>query len=422
MGGAAVCDCAPPFFVSSEVVTFIHHSLALLSCRRASLVLGALFVVALAPGGAAPADAQAPWDAAQARTFVAEGRFAEALAAADERLAVAGRDREAVAVRVIALLRLGRGTEAVDTYEAFRKPLGADAHDIEAAMADAVLRRLAEKATTSELRSDAVEVLARHGDAEARKALEALAGDTTASAASWNATAALARLGDRRARARIADGMASKRVGMQLTTLNALRRVGIEGSLEAVRQGLRSPEPPVQAAAAELAAQYPSKALTPDLRAVVEKGRFGAPLWAALALWKLGDRAGEKLLAEAMAAPYEDGRLIAARAFPRDDPATIHVLTRLLESENALFRIQAAALLTPQSPAAKKALYAALESDNQLVRGEAMRVLAADRQADPALLRWGFRDWAPTVQLEAARAVLARQLDDAPGRPRQDRR
>lgn len=351
----------------------------------------------------------------EAQAHLAAGRAAEALAVADRLLIVRPSDVGALRVKVEALVALARVEQAHAAYDAYFAATHAEDDETLVRLARGVLVEL-ERAPTVEARIEALAVRARAGDAAARAAIEAVAKAVPPTTATWRATLALAALGDRAAIRRVVTTSGQGTGSGRVAGVDGLRHVPPADAVEALRSALRDTDTMVQATAAEVAAAHPMPQLRDDLLRVMRESRQGAPLWAAVALAKVGERAADPVIRSAVDG-LPDGRLIAARALAGGaDRLWVDKLRPLLEDNNALFRVLAAEqLLGPAPEAARPALVSALADVNPLIRAEAVRVLASEPTVDRALMRRALRDASADARLHAARALM--RLGGAPAQP-----
>lgn len=366
--------------------------------------------VSASAGAPQPAETSSSERAAQlkqAREHLTSGDIVKALDIADRLLEGSPTDIDAIRIKASALVEVDKTEEALQTYDAYVTAGGTEDREALTTVGRGVLNTLT-SASNVQIRTQALETLAQSRSLEARRGLEAAAKADPPTPVSWAATIALARLGDREAASRVATQARDAVGGIRLAALRALRTIETEEAEAAVRAALTSPDPVLQAAAAEVAGERQLSGVRPELTRVLQESRFGAPLQAAVALKRMGDSAGDALLAVSLASELPDARLIAARAF-RDgkEQSWIERVRPLLTSENALTPVAAAeALLHVDRQAALPVLTKALTDANPVVRGEAMRVVADDHATELSLLRRGLADASPIVQLAAARALI----------------
>lgn len=388
------------------------------SCRGArSFLLAAL--VLLQPIGHAraqtgqggPPDAgranSARTQTGPARRALEAGRVEEALAIANRTLSQNPADGEATAVKIEALLASANRTAALDAYEAWHRVSRTEQDEWLTRIARSELRALADQAETE---VEALEALARSGDAEARKALTALAWSDPPTRRSWPAVVALAKTGDEKAGARILQAVRESTGGGKLSALQALGAARVKGAEAVLREALQVRDPMVQAAAAQAAAALDARSLVPDLQKVATGGEQFGRFAAAVALARLGGTGGEELVKAGLESPALDARLQAASARKaRGDRAWSTTVAPLLENPEGLVRFHAAELLLDTDrDAALAVLLKGTVDPNPAVRIEVARILTADERLDTAQLRRLLRDGIDRVRLQASAALLRR--------------
>jgi hypothetical protein len=298
---------------------------------------------------------------------------------------------------------------ALEEYERYVAAGQPESVELLGPIARAELERLA-AGGGFEVQGPALEVLARHGDADARKRLGTPGADGGPSRGS--ATVALAKLGDDAAIRSLEAAAREGNSARQALSISALGQAGVRGSAPMLRDLLANPDAamPVRAAAAEALGLVGDPASVPALRTALEDEWLLVRLNAAAALRRLGDPAGDRTLHETVAGDAKDLKLRAARALAAaGDASWVPSLLPLLTDEEPLMRIAAAELLLAHDPhAAGVALTEALRDQNPIIRQEAARVLASHAAVDVTLLRTFLRDADPLVRLHAAASLLQR--------------
>lgn len=396
-----------------QITPFLRSVVA---CALAALPTAAIAQQRPATPAAATAPAQPlPPAQADARVFADAAKLGEPdanawVAAADAVLSKTPTNRPAMVKKVAAHLSVGRVMPAVVAYETWSAAVKHDDDAIVRYIALEVLRRL-QSTPSADHRVQALEALARGGDAAARQALADRVKTAPDSPDGWQARVALARLGDGPSVAALAararQGMGSQRLG----ALDALRGLPVTPDVVAALDASLSLDDHVlQAEAAAVTGDVGANALVPKLRAVAASGRFTVPLYASCALVALGDASGRGVVDEALASELGDVKLLAARALRAGgvdgwQPAIVPVL----KDANPLNRLQAAAMLVPtHGPQATPIITEALTDPNPVVRDEAMQIVAKNPTTPLVLLKRGLIDEAPGVRLKAAAAIESR--------------
>lgn len=338
---------------------------------------------------------------------VARGEGDELLAAADAALVRTPSDRNAAARKIAVLLASNDVSAALRVYEAWAEPSRLEDGSLLSRVARGILAEL-DKAPLSEIRMRALEARARLGDAGAREAIVKRRKASPPTADTWDATMALARLGDAEAAAEVlrsARETAGSRKVAALATLQGLPTT--PALVEILRGALLEGDDMVRDAAADAATGRDAPSLVEPLRTVLKSARFTAPLRAAVALWRMGDRTGQPLLESALKGDLADARILAAHAYAGSrDTAWAATLEPVLADPNQLLRIFAAELLLPVKPEeAMRALEPLATDPNPVLRTEAVRVLATSPTVSTPSLRAALGDPAPSVRLLAAIAL-----------------
>lgn len=381
------------------------------------------FFVTLAAAPPAPAGAGDDAAAAQrtaalerARKALAAGETKQAVELADSLLAVDPADAAAADIKVRAFADARDTDTALDAYEAWRRASRRDDEGMLAVLGRAHLRDLTD-IPTPQIRVAAFRALALAGDAAARRTLTGIVAEQPeASADGLLARHALASLGDQGAVRDLRRLALSGRPAQRATVLGLLAEVDPAGLDPAVKAALAESDVGLRIAALAAARTAGGRTLVTAIRPLLEERPYLVALHAAVALWRLGDRAGERLLREALQSPLPDARLAAAEAFVSDpDASWTGVMEPLLQGPDALVRLKAATLLLDRNPAAREIVLRSLRDQNPVIRAEAAKVLAATPTFDAEVAVPLLRDTSPWVRLPIA-ARLAR-----PGAPRPPR-
>jgi HEAT repeat protein len=351
----------------------------------------------------------------QARKALAAGQAEEALKLVSPVLAARPADEEATGVKVDALVALHRRDEAVQAYDEWFTATRRESPALLRKLARAEIEALSADDSAA-TQAEALEALVDAGVVEARTSLEKLAWATPPTEKSWPAIQALARLKDARASERVVTAVRDSVGSRKVAALTALASTGSTNAEAVLREALGSPDTAIMAAAADAAGALGLKALIPELRALAARKERYATFAAALALARLGDAGGQQTLKTALESDVPDIRLRAAAALSATpEPRWTERIRPLLADPDGLNRFQAAELLLPVDwKAAADVLTKGLTDPNPAVRSESARILSAEKQTPPTLLRQMLRDSAPRVRLLGARALLERSPADTP--------
>jgi hypothetical protein len=348
-----------------------------------------------------------------ARAALTAGHVDDAIAAADRILAKTPTDEDAARVKIDALMTRGdHRQEALDAYDKFQIAAKRGSATLLAPIARGELRALTHNDLPS-TQGDALGALAADGDRAARQQLEKLATDpkSAASGAAIAADEALARLGDAPAGQRLMAAAAQLDPARRAMLLRDIASIphAPKPAASLVRESLQSPDPMAQMTAANLAATFGLTELEPDLRQVAANGHPMVRNDATLALMRLGDAASKETIRKQLSSPVPAVQLQAARAFAAVGEKNWVVAVRpLLGNLDGLTRFSAAELMLPvDRHAALDVLQEGLTDQNPTIRTEAARIMTADGQVDPTLLRKLLTDAAPRARLLAASAVLS---------------
>jgi HEAT repeat protein len=221
-----------------------------------------------------------------------------------------------------------------------------------------------------------------------------------------SADAALARLGDAAAAARIARMASSEAVRDKSVVAAALQQAGAKRYAYALVPLLRDASPVTRMAAASAVAALGYGEAISALRPLLTDPFGPVRTAAAVALRQLGDRSGDKVLADGARGTAPDQPIVAmeaAGAAPGEE--TVAAVTSLLAHKDPLVRLRAAEVLGRAGlarPACRAALEDLLASADAGIRQEAARVFELLPAGDPQVARRLLRDPNPWVRLYAA--------------------
>lgn len=373
------------------------------------LALAALVAIVPALATAQPAKPAAPAPIVKAEQALAKGQFQDAAETARTILKAAPADARAATVLVTALARSEDVDAAYEAYEQHVRLAKKDDAALLAPIAEATLRQLS-KERASEISAEALAALATRGDKDSRDRLRALAQPKPPEQPSVMAVAALAALGDTASKDRLAQYLSGPVAGPKITAIRVLATAAPTLLPSLLESSFADANPFVKVAAVDAAAETGAKSLVPSVRKAMEERDGLVRLHAAAALQRLGDPAGKEILDAAFASGLPDAAVIAASAYAGStDKSWVKGLTPVLQHENRLMAVRAAALLVPtaERDAALSTLRTALQDQSPVVRDEAAQALAAAAAGDLALLRPLLRDANAFVRLRAGKAVLS---------------
>lgn len=384
--------------------------------RHASWFPGGILLGVVTLAAALPARAGAGDDAAaqrtaaleRARKALAAGDTKQAVGLADSLLAVDPADATAADIKVRAFADARDTETALDAYEAWRRASRRDDEGMLGVLGRAHLRDLTE-IPTPQIRVAAFRALALTGDAAARRTLTGIVAEQPeTSADGLLARHALASLGDQGAVRDLRRLALSGRPAQRAAVLGLLAEVDPAGLEPAVKAALGGSDVGLRIAALAAVRTAGARTLAAAIRPLLEERPYLVALHAAVALWRLGDRAGERLLRTALQSQLPDARLAAAEAFVSDpDASWTAVVEPLLQGPDALIRLKAATLLLDRNPAARGVVLRSLRDQNPVIRAEAAKVLASTAIFDAEVAVPLLRDASPWVRLPVA-ARLAR--------------
>jgi len=346
---------------------------------------------------------------AQARQAMTAGRVDEAAALADQALAIAPRNRDAVSVKIQAAFALGKPPDAFRAYDAFvTRP--AD-HDIQllALLSKGLLVAAAGVAGPSpDLGIEARYRLARSGDAAARQDLERKLSLGGSDSQVLPLLTALARLGDPKAGGWFADQVRQSSGGDQVEAIRTLVRLKLTAQAGVLVDLLGSDDPNVRAVAAGALGSLEYRAALPRLRELLADAVPAVRMFAAMAVKRLGDPSADAQVAGFLQSPVPELRLVAAEAYQTSKTTEwVPLVRELLGEPSVMTRIRAAELLACCDQAnARVALAATVDRGNPLERHEAARVLEDKGLADPPLIRRLLGDDDAWIRTYAAGAAL----------------
>jgi HEAT repeat protein len=371
-------------------------------------------VSAQTPHTTKPATAATPaTPAQQAAAMIVDGKAEDALKLIDQILAQKPGDREALTVKIDALISLDRTPEAVAVYDAYVGTAGK--HDVALArhLAHAELQHLA-AGDRPAVKEAAADLLKKSGETVPKAASATPSGPRQKPSASASEP-----LGTPSTPEQVLSNDKSS-VEARIGALAQLEAPVSAPARQGVRAALTNPAPRLKMIAIDAITRLDLRDLSPDLRPLLADPVVIVNLKAAAALRQLGDHAGDEILQSALKGEFLAGRLIAARALRASGDTTswVPAITQLLDSPRANERVLAAELLvdTDKSAAAVKILRDNLTAQDPPVRADAARVLATQAGANP----WDFlplmKDPNPAVRVQAA-GVLMRALPAATAKP-----
>jgi HEAT repeat protein len=376
-------------------------------------VISVVILVSSVPSSSARAQAAPDAVAArlvQARDAQDAGRTSDVLSLTEDIVRTAPGNREAVALRLNALIADKQLRRASAEYARYVAAVGTEDAQLLATLARAELWALSGSETGLQLRSLALERLARHGDAKALQALRAAATSDRATVAErLNADLSLARLGERDATDRLLKLAELPELHDRTPVVEALEAAGSRSAQPWILQTLNDGNPLTRAAAARALGSLKAIETISRLREMLKDSVFLVRLSAAISLKRLGDQSADALLDGWLQSDLTDVRLMAAEAYA--DSLTrewVKALTPVLQGSNEMGRLKAAELLRHQEPARSRSIVVeAVRSPNPAVRNEASRLLEWTTPYDLKLLRELLDDDSPWVRLHAAGALLS---------------
>jgi HEAT repeat protein len=383
-----------------------HHSWLLVGLTVVAAMVASVGGTATPVVQTASSDPQA--GLTRARAALAAGRLDEAVAVADALLASSPANRDAVEVKIRALVAGRRAEQALSAYGAFAGRTKQEDARLVAIVAESELRALSSSLQTElRLRAEALERLARVvRSATARAELERLRATTSGR---FTIDASLARLGDVKAALRLAELAASPTLPNKVPVIEALQAADAKQQAFTLVPLLADPNPLVRAAAAEAIGALGYREALPQLRSALEDPVPRVRMGAAIAVGKLGDPAADAQIRAWLKSDSAGVRLMAVEAMTGGKSREwVAVAKALLSDPDGLTRLRAAELLAAAEPDAAHAVLAKAASDpNPAVREEATRILETLPPYDVKLLRGLLVDRSPWVRLRVAGALVA---------------
>ncbi|MGE3840007.1 MAG: ABC transporter permease subunit [Vicinamibacterales bacterium] len=367
----------------------------------------ASFLAVMLAVGLHPSIAGAQPSLAEARTALASGDARRAITAADAILAKSPLATDALTLKLEALASASDWETGLDAYERFLKAGGREDADMLKLIGTASLREVIAFFPT--VRQLAQARLACGGD---RTALLELRRSPIARPDDVDGMVARALLGDVAVGSTLRDRALDGPPATRVAALQGLAQLRDRGAGDAVRSGLKHPDPNVRLAALRLARTTALGGVEAEIQALLadQVGLVTAEATAALAV--LGDERAISLLPGLAASPIPDVRLaaLAAQLQRQPTPAVLQGLAAVARLRSSGAWMSAVDLLAESDPgAAASALRDALGDDNPSVRIQALRLASQvpmNEQGDLARFRGLLRDPNTFVRLEAS-AVLA---------------
>lgn len=371
------------------------------------------FAAVLATG---PLQAQTPagGDVTQAieaaKALKAGGKSAEAADALAAILKKQPANTDAATLQVETLVELNRYDEALKTYDAYVVALKKPDMRVLSRLGRAdLVRTVRSKADQPILRAQALERLARQGDADALRALREQAGATSVvSPESLAPVVALARLQDPAGEKRLGEMLNSGTPILRAQVVQAIGQGNVRSQAARLIPLLTDSDLNVRNAAAISLGLLQVKQAIPQLRNAFQNDEAGSvKMFAAVALKQVGDASADTFLEGLLTKGHPEVQVIAAGAWQfatARTPAWDKAARTLLASANDLHRVRAAELLACCDPtAARTVLTSALASPNPLLRSAAARAVESRPElADGVAVRRMLGDAAVSVRVHGA--------------------
>jgi HEAT repeat protein len=379
--------------------------------------IAATLVVALAAGPVShalraqtPAGADVTQAIEAARALKAAGKPAEAADALAAVLKKQPASSDAATLQVETLVELNRYDEALKTYDGYVVALKKPDMKVLSRLGRAdLVRTVRSKADQLILRAQALERLARQGDADALRALREQAGATSAvSPESLAPVVALARLQDPAGEKRLGEMLNAGTPILRAQVIQAIGQGNVRSQASRLIPLLGDSDANVRNATAVTLGLLQAKPAIPQLRNSFQNDEAGSvKMFAAVSLKQAGDSTADSFLEGLLTKGHPEVQVIAAGAWQFStarSPAWDKAARMLLASANDLHRVRAAELLACCDPtAARTVLTSALASPNPLLRAAAARVLESRPElADAASARQTLGDTAVSVRLHGA--------------------
>lgn len=352
----------------------------------------------------------------QGWTALAEGRSAQALAAARQVLRTDPANHDAISLAVAALTTGQQSIAALDVYEQW---LAASTHE-DVFPLQAIAQSFLLTLSNSPEPRIRIGALIAQAEAGERTAQDILVREARSDTAPLDIDVSLAAGGDASAIQRLEGRVTAGGSVDKGAAIRALADAKSKNSSPAIAQALRDPAPPSRMAAAGALADLGAVEAIPALKAALADTNPAVRYMVRVALARLGDPEGGTALQELVASPVSEFRLLAARLAAAQEPQGnwTEAVLPLLQDVDPLVRLHAADLLLQQGrvAAAEPAIDAALSDQAPFVRTRAARLVRGHMSAsDPSLarLRRMLRDPIPEVQIEAAAALLFRRSQNA---------
>jgi hypothetical protein len=367
-----------------------------------------------ASGAAEPIPPQATGEVAKAlagaRESLAGGRAEEAITSVNSVLARYPANREAVEIKITALLERQQFEQALATYDAYTTALKKPDVGVLGLIARAELRRVVRRQPGDAVATAAaLERLAGAGDGEALQALKrAAASQSSTSRDALAPLVSLARLGDTDAATRLAALLPSPSWEGKTAVIRALQDARARSQAPKIVALLDDPQPQVRAAAALALGVLQFADAVPKLQGLFKHDLPIVRLFASVALKRLGQTTADLYVAEMLRSEVPEVRLIAAEAYQSSKTTQwVPPVKELLSDRNELNRLRAADLIACSDPAtARRALLTALDSPDPLLRNEAARILEARDLFDAKIVRRLLGDAYDGVRVYGAGAAL----------------
>jgi hypothetical protein len=307
-------------------------------------------------------------------------------------------------------LTAGDTRRAYDAYDRFAAARLKQEPSLLGLIAADELRLVAKYASDDpRLQTEALERLARFGDAQAFADLQRLASwrpDTPVAALAYGA---LARLGDVEALARLSAMASSPAMRNKSSVAEAIGRSGSNAHAAALVPLLTDSDWPTRIQAIDALADLDYSAAIPDIRGRLTDDDPQVRARATIALKRLGDTSADEQSDAMLRSGAAGARLEVLRADRKASVADIEAAARQLAADaDPLNRVKAAEALATNDPAAAlTVLRGVAEERDSTARRLAARGLESLKPTDVALLRRLLEDQSGWVRMYAAGGVLA---------------
>jgi hypothetical protein len=316
--------------------------------------------------------------------------------------------RETAEAKIAAALANKNTTEALAVYDAYVVASKRTDLDLLRPIARFELE-LGAQSSSRDVAADALERLARAGDAETLTSMRRAAASTSSPAPEAMASMmSLARAGDLEAQARLAASLGGANDILKVQIVQLLQNSKAKAQAPAVAALLDDASPNVRGVAAVAVGALDYREAIPKLRALAGSDQPTVKMLASTALARFGDTSADPVVANLLRSEQPEMRLLAAEALQGSrNTQWMTPVKELRNDRNPTYAVRAAEIIACCDPEwSKGVLIDALTNPMVVMRLEAARALDRTGLVDARVARRMLGDSSQIVRIYGAGAAL----------------